>query len=189
MKRFAVPFLLAPILLTTNAQDLPQIPPIQPPTTPLPLLCSAVNKWTVRLVAAVVSKTPNDAGSHEEWHQNFIVLGNGPFSSSYKVNEFAFDPHDEIPANAPPHTVAGGDLPGALTFANSRPEESIMFGGKETDAWPNPDDKLPVVTFKITNTCHNASALTAALQLLPAAKCEERDGRKACYTISVTPGT
>jgi hypothetical protein len=136
----------------------------------------------------VVEKTPNDVGSHEEWEQNFILFGGGPFSSSFQAKTFDVNPNDEIPNKHPPFPVALPSSIGALELDNDRAKDRVVFGGKENDQWPNPDDKLPSVEINITNPCHVTvrQPLTVALAIVKNA-CAEGEGRRACYTITATP--
>jgi hypothetical protein len=163
----------------------PQFPP--PPTAPpLPLLCNAVSQWRVRLTAMTVEKTPSDGpGSHEEWEQNFILMGNGPFASSSPMQAKTFEafPLDDSEI---PFPVNVTDV-GTMSFSNSRSEDRVVFSGKERD--PFFDDRLPRAELKITNPCKvsGAGPLTAALNLELPAVVASGEHRKARYVVLITP--
>jgi hypothetical protein len=165
--------------------------PIIPPITPGPdlgLLCSRVDKWQVRVAAIVVERTPGDGpGSKEEWGQRIMLWHNGPFAGGdFTVKNFEFKPPDNLDSGDPPHVVTDPSI-GAFTFDNDRPKDRIVFDGKEFD--PFNDDELPIVRVDFTNPCHVdvAQPLQQALKITLPVKCGSDHGRRACYTIALTP--
>lgn len=108
--------------------------------SPYPALCSQVKQICVTWVSLKVDRTPNDAGSYEEWEMTF--RSDQGTSSGVHVN-----PKDR--SRSPQAFPVGLKLCSASD--NSHFKFSVK--GKEDDAWPNADDPVPQSLVQVVNTC------------------------------------
>lgn len=143
--------------------------------------CSPMAPLCFDLTHMEVKKTPNDAGSMEEWTVKFTAsVGNLSKSKDVEVK-------DNYYMVLGPGLIYNLGLRFCVSNHQGRTFD-LRVTGYEEDMWPNPDDPIPKLRIVVVNPCSiggeanlNVTDVGSSIS-----RCKKSDGgdREACYYIN-----